>query len=264
MFGWLDGILGRREAQQVKRRAMSEYQMISGAKPRFMKQNSQAYAEEGYSQNVVVYACVELISRTLANVDLDVFIGDERQESHPLLDLLKQPNPIQSGADFWQAYAAFRLITGNTYLEMLAPTEGGEPRELWIWPPYQMKVVASDANPIPVAYVWDDGTRKKTWTVEPLTGESDLIHWKTFSALNPWYGMSPIRAASLSVDQHNDAGKWNARLLQNSASPSGLLINEEILSDAEFKQLQQRMDMEHASYANAAQLYARAAIPAAW
>ncbi|WP_249549121.1 phage portal protein, partial [Anaplasma phagocytophilum] len=51
-----------------------------------------------------------------------------------------------------------------------------------------------------------------------------LLHLKNFHPLNDWYGLSPIEAASYSIDQHNQAGAWNQAMLQNGARPSGALV----------------------------------------
>lgn len=230
----------------------SASKIIHGARPRFMKRNSKAYAEEGYALNVIVFRCVDIISKAIANIDFQVYVGDDLQEKHPLIDLLQNPNPVQAGSDFWQAFVAFRLITGNPYMEKILPNSSDAlPQELWIWPPYQMKVVAADTNPVPLGYVWEDGARKKLWEVDPLDGTSNILHWKTFNPLDLWYGMSPMAAAALSVDQHNEAGKWNAMLLQNYAAPSGIISADETLNDPEFKQLQNRMDAKHKGSSNA-------------
>lgn len=39
-----------------------------------------------------------------------------------------------------------------------------------------------------------------------------------------YYGLSPIRAASVDIDQHNYAAKHNVNLLMNGARPSGAIV----------------------------------------
>ena len=216
---------------------------MSGEKPRYMEKNGKAFAKEGYGMNVIVFRCVDLISKALANIEMQVHVNDDVVEDHPLAKLLQNPNPVQGGSDFWQAYTAFRLITGNPYMEKLLVGESGEnggtPAELWIVPPYQMKILARDDNPVPLGYLWEGSGRTRSWKTDP------------FNPLSFWYGLSPMEAAALSVDQHNSAGKWNTKLLQNSGSPSGFLMTEEVLGDAEYKQIKKRIDENYRGPNNA-------------
>ena len=54
--------------------------------------------------------------------------------------------------------------------------------------------------------------------VEQVSGRSAVMHLKSFNPLNPWSGMSPLQAAGLAVDIHNDGQKWNKRLIENGGS----------------------------------------------
>ncbi|GAT77837.1 HK97 family phage portal protein, partial [Ehrlichia ruminantium] len=73
-------------------------------------------------------------------------------------------------------------------------------------------------------------------------------HIKNFHPLNDWYGLSPIEAASYSIDQHNQAGSWNQAMLQNGARPSGALIvnakntNNGSLTQEQYNRLKAQVD----------------------
>src|SRR4029079_10912364 len=85
--------------------------------------------------------------------------------------------------------------------------------------------------------------------VDPLTGRARVLHVKSFHPLDDWYGMSPLEAAAFSIDQHNDAAKWNATLLQSSGRPSGALVykppypdSPDALGDAQRAALKEELD----------------------
>ena len=48
------------------------------------------------------------------------------------------------------------------------------------------------------------------------------MHIKTFNPINDWYGLSPLEAAMLSLDQSNAANVWNYSLLK-TLLPFGVL-----------------------------------------
>ena len=65
--------------------------------------NYRSYAKEGYQQNAVVFKCVNEISQAAASISFKVYQGDVELEQHPLLTLLKKPNPIQAGNEYFQS-----------------------------------------------------------------------------------------------------------------------------------------------------------------
>ncbi len=207
-----------------------------------MGRTAKAFAREGYSQNVIVYRCVQVIAESIAQINVQVYKGDKPATDHPLQKLLDSPNPNQ-GYDQWiTEFVAFYLITGNSFCSVNRGASEGIPLEIWNWQPYQFKIVKPDViSPIPVAYVWEDGRVKHLWGVDRITGQSELFHWKNFHPFDIYFGMSPIEAAAFSVDQHNAASEWNLRLLQNDASPSGVLSTEAALTEEQYQRL--RLDM---------------------
>jgi HK97 family phage portal protein len=74
-------------------------------------------AEEGFQKNIVVYRCVSLISRGISSIPWRVYKGETPVEKHPLLSLLKNPNPQQSLSRFMEALSAYLLLAGNAYIE---------------------------------------------------------------------------------------------------------------------------------------------------
>jgi HK97 family phage portal protein len=83
--------------------------------------------------------------------------------------------------------------------------------------------VLIDENGTHVGFQYKDGSAEKFFPIDP-SGMCDILHLKTFNPLSDWYGMSPIEAASRSIDQHNAVGEHNLSILQNGGRPSGALL----------------------------------------
>lgn len=194
------------------------------------ERNYDNYSKEGYRKNVIAYRCVSMIAIAGAGIPWVCYTkaGRKRKqeiEDHPVLDLLDKPNPSQAGVSFMEAVIAYREISGNSYLIAVgAPNPNRPPVELWTLRPNMVKVIPGPKGGIPQGFRYGDSQNYTDYPVDPITGVSDILQMKNFHPTDPWYGMSPIEAAAFSVDQHNESGKWNASLMQNSAMPSGALV----------------------------------------
>jgi HK97 family phage portal protein len=93
--------------------------------------------------------------------------------------------------------------------------------------------------------------------VDPISGQSRILHLKSFHPLDDWYGMSPMEAAAYSIDQHNQCGAWNQALLQNGARPSGALMVKSgegqsgTLTETQYTRLKAQLDEQFSGAINA-------------
>lgn len=207
---------------------------FNGRQPRFTPREYGALAEEGFQKNVIVYRAIRLISQNAASVPWIVFEKKDGARTpvtdHPLAKLLRRPNPLQSGTELFEALYGFFLIAGNAYLENVSMA-GQLPRELWALRPDRMTIIpGSHSMPAAYRYTLNGGFRE--FPADAMTGQGRILHLKSFHPLDDWYGMSPLEPAAFSIDQHNDAAKWNASLLQSSGRPSGALVYKPASSDA--------------------------------
>lgn len=205
-------------------------------------------ADQGYQKNVIAYRCIRMIATNAKTVQFGLFqkpTGPRGKvveiTNHPLLDLLRRPNPLMGGPAFIDSVFSYRQIAGNSYVEANRLKGDVGVRELWSIRPDFMSVVPGPKG-LPASYVFTAaGGKKIHFMTDPINGQSLILHWRTFNPLNDWYGQSPIEAAAFSVDQHNEAGKWNLAMLQNSASPSGAFVVEQSLSDEQFERIKSQM-----------------------
>ena len=180
-------------------------------------------ATDGYSENAIVYRCINEISNNASRVKINLFRGDQELDNHPLLDLLYNPSPTMSQVEWFQAMYSYLLISGNNYM-LSVGGDNTPPTELYNLRPDRMKI-RSGTRAMPVAYDYMlKGQIVESYIVDQSTGASKVKHIKLFNPLDDYYGMSPMQASSVDIDQHNLANKHNVNLLQNGARPSGAVI----------------------------------------
>jgi HK97 family phage portal protein len=233
-------------------------------KPVATPEKYENYAKIGYGQSVIVYRCVSMIASAAKGMTFDLYDKSNAKKpkeilEHPLLALWYKPNPLQSTADLVENLIAFYCLDGNSYLESnTGIIEGGKvPLELWNVRPDKMTVVGGPKG-YPQAYQFSNGTTTRVWPVDLVKMHSDILHWKTFHPLDDWYGMSPMKAVLLSLDQNLAGQKWNLALLQNAATPSGILqmqVSEANprgeLTDAQYAKLREQIDEKYTGVRNA-------------
>lgn len=226
--------------------------------------NYETFSRVGYSRNAIVFKCVHLVANACAGIELELYSKKNSTrkkktaiENHPLLDLLHTPNPMQSGFSFIEALVAYRLITGNSFIESVKGSNNAPPDELWVLRPDRMKIVAGK-NGYPAAYTYSVSGMTKTWPVDFVTMKAPVLHMHTFNPLNDWFGLSPLEAAMFALDSSNAANDWNLSMLQNKATPSGVLQVKESrgnprgeISELQYKRIKDEFESGSAGTRNA-------------
>lgn len=239
MFEWLKSLRPR----GAERKLLAWHAL---GRPAWSPRDPSAFAREGYARNAVAYRCVRLIAEAAASAPLKV-----GPESHPLAQLLRRPNPEQTGVELLENFYGHLQVSGNAFLE--AASFGEEaPAELYVLRPDRMSVIPG-ADGWPVGWEHRVGAAVRRFTRDPLSGESPILHLKLFHPADDWYGLSPMEAAAYSIDIHNSGGAWNKALIDNAARPSGALVfsGGDRLSEEQFQRLKQELEDAHVGAANA-------------
>jgi len=254
-MGMFDFITNRFRRLEKKEAPLVMYQ--SGNQVLEKNYDYRKIAKEGYQENAIVFRCVNEIAHGASAVELCVYQGDMKLDSHPLISLLKRPNPQFAGNEYFQALYSFLLLSGNSYA--VYSLVNSQPRELHLLRPDRMKIIPGKTQ-IPSAFEYViDGRVVNRYDVDSETGMSDVKHFKMWNPLDDYYGLSPIQAASFDIDQHNMAAKHNLSLLMNGARPSGAVIfkpKDESgmslqLSDSQRQQLMSDLNMRFSGSQNA-------------
>jgi HK97 family phage portal protein len=202
-------------------------------------------AREGYASCAIVYACVQTIIKAVAGLRWVLYQrqGEQWQEreDHPLLTLLRQPNPDMSWAEWAEYVVGGLMIGGSAFIERVGPGLGEQrvampPRELWPLRADRM-TIKPGPGPSPVsAYEYRSGTQ--TVTLDPRL----VLHVRLYHPADDLWGLSPLQVLASIVDAEVDAIAWNRTLIQRGARPSGALITQQRLSDQEIARLRAQIE----------------------
>lgn len=213
----------------------------ASARPgRLLNTDYRTMAREGYSKNVYAFRAINIVAQNTASLQWLLFRERDGVKaevlSHPILDLIEQPNEQMSQSEFVTAVISILEIGGTAYVIAIGPDENGTgiPRELWVARPDQMR---------PLRAQGDSSGRIVGWELTQPNGNTrrfdlEQVHvLKTFNPLSNDVGLAPLAVASMAVQQGNEAKQWNISLLQNSARPPGMFTTKDALEDKQFEQL---------------------------
>lgn len=225
-------------------------------------QNAEAFINEGYAGNDIVYAVISLITNktkvapwgaykikdekkyrqykalisnitettdfvqleNLKNQSLEPYNGDAR-----LNELLKYPNQQDTWSDLIETWAAYKLSVGNAYIYgqlIQAGNNKGKPFTLTALPAQYMQLKAN-VNLIPSVVV---GYQLYLGLTQDFTLE-EILHDK-FPNLRAdangmqLYGMSPLQAAYKTITRSNESKTAAIANLQNGG-PQGIIYTDD-------------------------------------
>jgi len=224
-----------------------------GGRARWTPRDYAALTREGYTRNAIVHRAVRLIAESIGGLVFVLYEGDAERDVHPLLDLIRRPNPRQDGPSFLDTVASHLLLAGNAYIEAVGLTgEAASVRELYALRPDRMKVVPGPDG-WPQGY--DYTVSGQTVRFDQSAAVPPILQLALFNPLDDYYGFSPLEAAASAVDLHNAAARWNKALLDNSARPSGALVYDGAdgapLSEPQFERLKSELERQYQGTANA-------------
>ena len=185
--------------------------------------------EESALKISTVYACVKVISETIASLPLNLLKeltnGDsEKAKQHPLYTILKDvPNSEMSSFTFREMLMTNLLLWGNAYA-LIKRNKNGEITELY---PLKSKnmVVERDAITNAIKYTYTNN-RGITKTYNP----KQIFHIPAFS-FDGIIGVSPITYAREAMGLALATEEFGARFFGNGARPGGVLEHPGVLKD---------------------------------
>ncbi|MBE8220709.1 MAG: phage portal protein [Alphaproteobacteria bacterium] len=216
-----------------------------------------ARIEKGFRRNPVVYRCVRMVSEACASIPLaicenGIAVGSNAVGSNKIANILKRPNPTQSGGELLESLYAYLLLHGNAYLEVVAnadDTIGG----LYSLRPDRMRLIPSRTG---WAQFYDYSVGGKTIRFDQSKIPTPILHFRLFHPQDDHYGLSPMEAATQAINIHNAANSWNQSLFDNAARPSGALVyrgqdGSSHLTDEQFKRLKEELETNFQGAQNA-------------
>lgn len=176
--------------------------------------------------------CIGLISKSATQVPLQVRVGKEWQDEHPLIDLLKRPNPRDPATMFFEWTLRWAETIGEWYWE-LVPSRRGGIAELFPLRGHLVRVEPDGEGGIK-GYVYDPNQNGvevvkydapvpgKAVTVG-ADGKAILLAGRYANPKDDYYGMSPLRAAKDDIISEYYGVRYDHRFFRNSARPDVII-----------------------------------------
>lgn len=248
--------------------------------------DADSYVHKGYMYNADVYAIVDYLTRAIKTVKWGVYeIKDGKKHqifqyeakdmllsnqgkyleqksmiyekvqdpNNKLYRMLKQPNPMQSWAEFIENFYGFKFITGESFINGIILRNGanaGLINELWVLPPQLMQIVATKQSII------QEYRLKALYANQevPFSPE-EILHEKYF---NPDYrtanahlrGLSPLQAGARVLRQSNDSYVANAAMLQNNGAMGILSVDPDHMTEEQAARLQEKYEQKYSGAHN--------------
>ncbi len=230
--------------------------LAEALRPRWTARDTVSLTRAGFLGNPMGFRVVRLISEAAAALPLVLQDHERRYEDHPLVALLRRPNPVQGKAEFLEAVYAQLLLSGNAYVEaagLLPDKAGALPAELHVLRADRMSVVPGPDG-WPAAWVYEVAGRKHRFDMGE--GAGPICHIRAYHPVDDHYGLSPLEAAATAIDVHNAASRWSKALLDNAARPSGAIVykgadGQATMSPEQFERLQAEIETNHQGARNA-------------
>lgn len=223
-MGWFQRVAERFAAptpssdEQILARLIPMWQ---SARPLPQPHDYQAFAQDGYRRNAIIFACITEISTSASEPPLQAMRqrGDEAvllPMTDPLSLLMAQPNPEQSRYELLSLLTTHLHVAGNAYLHKVR-ARNGKPVQLWPLRPDRIEIKPG-RNGLVESYAYSVGGQPTFIPVE------DVVHFTMHpDPLDDYYGLSPIAVLARFGDLDNSATDFLRAFFLNAGVPGGLL-----------------------------------------
>lgn len=235
----------RKQLRQAIGSLIHEAFLQGFGQPIFNKTKTANLIKDGYQGNADVYSIISYISTLASNIDWTLSeIKDEKAlvslksrneydaktmtleikaleqiSNHRILDVLANPNQLQTRSEFIYNWCGFKLMTGNSYINGVAPAIGknkGLFQELYIMPSQFIEILPGDIRQPVKKYILNAGIKKIKF--EPEVINHSKYFNPDFTNGQNLYGQSPLQAAFRNVTSSNDADTARVRAFQNQGA----------------------------------------------
>jgi HK97 family phage portal protein len=206
-----------------------------------------------------VYRNNDIIAQEVSKIDFELYtIGLSGGEivfnevlSHPLLDLLDNPNDETTKSDALYVIQSHKKLTGDAFWVKLR--NGSQVVALRYLPPDKVKLNLQSPTP-------DDPTVIKSYTYQDtIDGQTvkvtydpkDIIHFKKPNPNNPFRGYGAVEALADTIDHDNLTVEVLNNFLKNGAIQNFALTTENAINDEQLTRLKAQLKSTMQGPANA-------------
>jgi HK97 family phage portal protein len=209
--------------------------------------SGEAVDEESALKFSAVWACVRILSETIASLPLHVYKvsanGDKNiNVSHPIYRLLHdEPNPLMTSFVYRETLMAHLCLWGNHYSEIIR-NGTYDIKQLNIIKPQDVEVQINNKNELKYKV-------KETGKKERFIDADDILHIPGLS-FNGLMGKSPIDVAAENIGLGLGLQRFGAEFFANGASLSATVKHPGKLSKTAYDNLVKSLNEKHTGEGN--------------
>lgn len=195
-------------------------------------------------QTSTVYACVRILSESIASLPLHVYRynrdgGKERTPVHPLYRLLHdEPNSEMTSFVFRETLMAHLLIYGNAYAQIVR-NGNGQPIALYPLLPNKMDVSRGNNGELLYTY-YRDADESGNWPKQGgFTLRKDQVLHIPGLGFDGLIGYSPIAMAKNAIGMALATEEYGATFFANGANPGGVLEHPGVIKPEQADRLRE-------------------------
>lgn len=195
--------------------------------------DAETASKEGYKASPAVYSVIKKRADAVSSVPLVVEQrkGDEWEpvaESHPLQQLLDNPNPDLDRSEMMRLLVTHLDLAGNGYWYK-ARIGNNRVAELWPLMPQYMEIQPGRERLIQYYKYRQHGLLTQYES-------TDVMHAAYTNPDSLYFGQSPLQAAGKAVDIDNSAATWQKISMQNRGVPDGMFTFDADMTPEQYAQ----------------------------
>lgn len=182
-------------------------------------QTAEANTAETAARVAAVFFCTSIIAEAVGSMGLDFRDDRGARNDFPLANTLAyEPNPLQTGAEFWAAMAFCAVLRGEAFAE---PTVGYDSVEVW------------PLNPLRVVSEWGERSMSVVYQSETTTRRllPQQLFWFTTLSDGRLQPMVPWKQAKGAIDFQLALEVGARAYFRNDRRPAGVVTTEQKLND---------------------------------
>lgn len=225
----------RKPATARPERALAEIEKsIIGKAQNFDSRDATFWklTRDGLKSNGLIFSCIKTLAKAAKEPSLEAYdpITGQVILEHPMLDLLRYPNPWMTERRLAVYIMTYLAISGNAYLHKIRNAS----KEVIGLYPY------SDGHikPIPTADKWISHYRfDNGYDTPEIIDSEDIIHlmWDTIDPEAPWKGLGPMVAIVREIAVDNELTRTVYSFLRNDSIPRTMIMLLAGANEEDFK-----------------------------
>lgn len=209
---------------------------FAGAENLFDSSNLRTFRDSLY-----LFIGVSMIRETVSSLPLEMYqITDKEGNTKevfndPFLDLLEQPNSLQTQKEFWKLSIAYYLLAGEAFWYLDRADANAMPTQMINMRPDCVTILFSVDGKDIIGYEFNQSNGQ----VLKLRVE-DVLHIKNIDPVDPVRGVGVIRPATQRIVTEKEAGKHQGNTFKTQGRPDIVVFSDNELTEESIEEAQEK------------------------